>query len=362
MTSRRGFLAGLTSALVAPRLGWSAVGNPVALAAAKRADGAYVLVGLTNSGEISFSVPLPARGHAAAAHPHRAEVVAIARRPGRFAIVLDCVAGAAVKSFDAPQGRHFYGHGAFSSDGTLLFTPENDIETGAGWIGVWDRTLGFRRIDEFSSGGIGPHEILRLANGNLAVANGGIRTHPATGREKLNLDTMRSNLSVFSTEGMLLDVAEVPEAERHNSMRHIACTPDGRVICGSQWQGDPFETPSLVSVYEGKGALISSEIDDDVIHRLGGYIGSVASLGHAGFAASSPKGGRVLTFDRDGVLAEVHPSIDVCGLSTLGDRSGLVTNGLGQVFELDQTELTHLATHTLSFDNHLVALHGIPDQ
>jgi len=356
VASRRGFLAGLTSALVAPHVSWAAVGHPVALAAAKRADGGFVMVGLTGRGAISFTVPLAARGHAAAAHPTVAEAVAIARRPGTFALVLDCATGGVVKALQAPKGLHFYGHGAFSADGALLFTPENQIDTGAGRIGVWDRTLGYARIDEFSSGGIGPHEILRLPNGTLAVANGGIRTHPKTGREKLNLDTMRSNLSVLSTDGTLLDVADVPDAERLNSLRHIACCPDGRVICGYQWQGDPFEAPSLVSIYAGQGRLLPSEIPDDVMHRLDGYIGSVSALGHAGLAASSPRGGRVLTFDRNGGFADVHRSIDVCGLSTLGGSSGLVTNGLGQVFRLDTEGLTPLATHALSFDNHLVAL------
>lgn len=232
MPSRRAFLAGLTSASLTPTLGWADVGNPIALSAAMNRDGGYLLVGLTAAGDIAFRVPLPARGHAAAAHPHLAEAVAIARRPGNFAKVIDCGSGDITQTLRAPTGRHFYGHSAFSSDGTLLFTPENDIATGQGRIGVWDRGAGYRRLDEFTSAGIGPHEILRLPGGTLAVANGGIRTHPATGRDKLNIDTMRPNLAVFDTDGLLTDFAEVPDAIHLNSLRHIASAPDGTVVCG----------------------------------------------------------------------------------------------------------------------------------
>ena len=52
------------------------------------------------------------------------------------------------------------------------------------------------------SGGIGPHEILRLPGARLlAIANGGIHTRPDTGREKLNLDTMRPNLTLMDEDG-----------------------------------------------------------------------------------------------------------------------------------------------------------------
>lgn len=79
MPSRRTLLVGLGTAALTPSLGWAAVGRPVAVSAAKLPGGAFVLVGLSQLGDITFQIPLPGRGHAAAAHPHLAEVVAIAR-------------------------------------------------------------------------------------------------------------------------------------------------------------------------------------------------------------------------------------------------------------------------------------------
>ena len=354
MTSRRGFLAGLT-ALAAPSLGWGAVGDPVGLAAAQAPDGAHLLVGLTGAGDLAFQIPLPARGHAAAAHPTRAEAVAIARRPGTFAKVIDCGSGAVLKTLAAPKGRHFYGHGAFSADGHLLFTTENQFATGEGRIGVWDRSLGYRRIDEFPSSGIGPHEILRLSSVNLAVANGGIRTHPATGREKLNLESMHANLSVFSPSGQLLDQAQTPRTEHQNSLRHIAEGADGRVICGFQWQGDPYAAPQLLAFYRGAGQLTPSRLSEDALHGLNAYVGSVCALGPAHFAATSPRGGRVLITDHAGTLTAAFRAEDVCGLVATGSEV-LATSGLGHILRLGPQGLATPSTHPLKFDNHITAL------
>lgn len=356
MATRRHFLAGLTSSVAAPGLSWAAVGNPIALSAAQTADGENLLVGLAADGAIAFRVPLPARGHAAAAHPRLAEAVAIARRPGTFAKVIACTSGAVLKTLTAPAGRHFYGHGAFSADGALLFTPENAFETGEGRIGVWDRTLNYQRIDEFSSGGIGPHEILRLPSGALAIANGGIRTHPDTGRDTLNLESMRGNVSVFSTAGTLLDCAEVPDSMRLNSPRHIASTPGGKVVCGYQWQGDPYDTPQLVGFYDGEGTLWEGEIDARILRSLDGYIGSVCAISDTRFAASSPRGGRIVTLDATGAQRQTHRALDVCGISALSGSHALVTDGYGHVYDLRDSGLEKLRRHPLAFDNHLVAL------
>ncbi|KIC44892.1 DUF1513 domain-containing protein [Tateyamaria sp. ANG-S1] len=356
MPSRRAFLAGLTSASLTPTLSWADVGSPVALSAAMTPSGAYVLVGLTARGDITFQIPLPARGHAAAAHPHVAEAVAIARRPGTFAKVIDCGTGEVKQTLTSPDGRHFYGHAAFSSDGILLFTPENDIATGAGRIGMWDRSAGYSRVGDVPSGGIGPHEILRLPNGTLAVANGGIRTHPDTGRDKLNLDTMQPNLTILAPDGTHIDTAHVPENIHQNSLRHIAAAPDGTVICGFQWQGDPYDPPPLVALYKGNGTLLPAQMDETALFGLDGYIGSVSAFGDGHYAASSPRGNIAFSFDQTGQQTGAHKATDVCGLCAAPDGTCLVTDGLGRVHTLTGDTLQNRTTHKLAFDNHLVAL------
>ena len=113
MTTRRAFITTLLAAGSAPHLGWAEVGNPDYLAAARTPDGAFALFGLTVGGDVTFRIPLPARGRAGAGHPTRAEAVAFARRPGQFALVIDCATGVVLHHLAPPKGRHFNGHGMF---------------------------------------------------------------------------------------------------------------------------------------------------------------------------------------------------------------------------------------------------------
>ncbi|MEL6522864.1 MAG: DUF1513 domain-containing protein [Pseudomonadota bacterium] len=357
MPTRRAFFTSLAAASVCSGSTWAGIGNPVALSAAMAQDGSYMLVGLRDDGSVLFSIPLEGRGHAAAAHPFAAEAVAIARRPGNFAKVIDCSTGLVTQVLRTPRGYHFYGHGAYSTNGTFLFTTENEIETGQGRIGVWTRSGGYRRVGEFSSGGIGPHEIIRLPSGDLAIANGGIRTHPDTGREKLNLSEMRPNLSILSTEGRLLDQVEPPAAEHQNSLRHIAAMPDGRVVCGFQWQGDPYEAPGLVAIYQSESQLKATEIHDASHFQLDGYIGSVCVFDQGRrIAASAPRAGRAYIYDEAGKLSGHHKRRDVCGLAPGPSGQLLATDGDGHVQLYGDTHRIGLKAHPIAFDNHLVAI------
>ncbi|MEM1102192.1 MAG: DUF1513 domain-containing protein, partial [Pseudomonadota bacterium] len=234
MPARRAFLAGLLATGLAPRATWAEAGSPAFVSAARRRDGSFALYGLTTSGEITFEVPLASRGHAAAVHPHRPEAVAFARRPGTFAIVLDCASGAVRARLRTPPGRHFYGHGVFSAEGDLLFTTENDYDNARGVVGVWDARQDFRRVTEFSSGGVGPHDIKRLPDDTLVVANGGIETHPETGRLKLNIPTMRPNLAYLAQDGALETHTTLSPELHKASIRHLAVGAGGRRPRGFQ--------------------------------------------------------------------------------------------------------------------------------
>ncbi|WP_298916958.1 DUF1513 domain-containing protein [uncultured Roseobacter sp.] len=356
MPSRRKVISGALAAATLSGPLWADVGNPTHLSAARTPEGAYILCGLRADGSLAFSVPLPDRGHAAAAHPSLSQAVAFARRPGVFAVVLDCATGISQHRIQAPAGRHFYGHGAFSRDGKTLFTTENDIDTGAGRIGVWDAADGYRRIADLSSNGIGPHEIIRLPNSDiLAIANGGIRTHPASGRDKLNVDTMQPNLTLMDAEGRVRDTAVLPAELHQNSLRHIAAFPDGRVACAFQWQGDPFAAPSIAGVYAPEDGLQLAPMSDQTLRGLDGYAGSVAVLGTEHMAVTFPRGGLM---QRINVKTDETLDLwrgDVCGVAP-ARWGGLATDGLGGVQRVEAHGFTKVAQYNLAFDNHLVAV------
>lgn len=355
MPNRRAFLAGLLAAGMTPEVTWADAGHPSHLSAAMTLQGRYVLAGLRRDGTLAFTIPLPGRGHAAAAHPTAPEAVAFARRPGTYALLMDCVNGSVIQHLTAPQDHHFYGHGAFSADGQRLFTTENHIETGQGRIGIWSRPDGYARVGDMPSGGIGPHEMLRLPGRDvLAIANGGILTRPETGREKLNLDTMRPNLTLITEDGNPLDRATLPDALHQNSLRHIAGFADGSVACGFQWQGDPFDSPALVGLYRAGTGLHLLESPADATRRLAGYVGSVAALPGGQIAVTSPRGGVVQIFDPTLGFLSQNPQAEICGVAANG-AAGLATDGLGGVHHVGQG-FRHAGQHDLAFDNHLVAI------
>lgn len=350
MANRRQFLAGLLASGLAPVPTWADAGSPAYLSAARLPDDSYVLTGLDRQGAERFRIPLPARGHAAAAHPTRPVAVAFARRPGRFALVLDCRDGAVLARLDSPEGRHFYGHGSFDASGQYLFTTENDYDAGTGRIGVWDVTAGYTRIGEFTSGGIGPHDMKLLPQGGFVVANGGIDTHPDSGRLKLNLPTMRPNLTYLSENGDLLDMIEPPH--HHASTRHLAVRADGLVAVGMQWQGDIAQSPALVGLHRRGEPL---RLLGDAA-ALEGYVGSIAFSGNgAQVAITSPRGGTLEAFDVDsGALVQRLAERDVCGV--VAARVGLLaTTGLGRVIHADSSTQV-LQTAQLAYDNHLIEI------
>ncbi|NIZ59677.1 DUF1513 domain-containing protein [Sedimentitalea sp. CY04] len=358
MTSRRGFLAGLLATGLAPQASWADLGCPAYLSAAKQPDGTYTFVGLSAQGTILFRCPLPDRGHAASAHPKRPEVVAFARRPGRFADVIDCRTGNQLARITPTKGHHFYGHGCFSHDGSQLFTTENEYETARGIIGVWDTTDNYRRIGSFASGGIGPHDVLLHQKvGGLVVANGGIQTHPDRGREKLNLDSMQPNLTYLDFDGTVIDQMQLSDDLHQNSIRHLSMHDNGTVGFAMQWQGEPGADVPIVGLHRpGTSPRLLAE-DDPRVRNLNGYGGSIQfSADGSTIAVTSPRGGVVQVMDTaSGLLQQEHHLADVCGLST--NETGFVAStGAGQLVALNKGKMTVMSKTDLRWDNHLIRL------
>lgn len=359
MASRRAFIASTLTACAMPKLGWTAARHPAYLATAMEGAGDYFLFGIDAAGDDLFRVLLPGRGHAAAAHPDFAEAVVFARRPGRHATIFDCAAGGIIRHITAPPGRHFYGHGVFVADGQLLCTTENHIESGRGLIGLWDRSAGWRRVGEHDSGGIGPHDIKCLADGTIVVANGGILTHPRSGRKKLNINQMRPNLSYVSAAGEIIDMIELEPSLRTNSIRHLAVRCDGTVAFAMQNQGDIYDATPLLGLHRrGRPPLLCAAPTVDQL-AMRGYAGSVA-FDHSGdtIAITSPRGGRIHCFGSEGGFIASHKCADVCGLAA-ADGGFVASDGMGRI-SVVAGRLRHISSNPeRAWDNHLISVRGV---
>src|SRR5690606_23081791 len=194
---------------------------PLYASGARRPDGTYSVLVIAEDGRILREIPLEARGHDIAFDRVRRQAVIFARRPGFFALAFDVDSRREPHVFSPAPDRHFYGHGAFAPDGRLLYATEHDAATGEGVIGIYDATGGWRRVGEFPSYGIGPHEAIMLSDGRtLAVANGGFGNDPATGRESIGIPDMQPNVAFIDTATGALEVRHgVPDAVNLLSLR-----------------------------------------------------------------------------------------------------------------------------------------------
>jgi uncharacterized protein len=352
MATRRAFLAGLAASTL-PRITWADAGNPAYLAAAKLPDGHYVLHGLSNTGTTLFTIPLPARGHAACAHPFRAEAVAFARRPGTYALVLDAFTGTVAHRLTPPEGRQFNGHGAFSADGSVLFTSEQVADGSAGRLGLWDTDGGYIRMGEVATGGIGPHDVRLLPGGGLVVANGGIETDP-TDRTMLNIDSMQPNLAYLTADGVLQDIVTLDKTLHQNSIRHLALF-DGGVAMALQWEGDPAEYPPLLGLHRAGTPPQLYALPDIDAPAMKNYAGSIAVSGKT-VALTSPRGSTVARFTLDdGTPLPLIRRTDASGVAAHADGF-LLSDGTGNVSLLTDQGVKALTTQSLAWDNHLIAI------
>ena len=317
-----------------------------------------------------FALDLPTRGHDITLRPGSREAAIFARRPGTWFVVIDRETGAVARQQAADGNRHYFGHGVYSADGKRLYATENDIDTGHGVIGIYDATSSYARLGEFSSHGIGPHDIALLPDARtLVIANGGLMTLPGSGREVLNPGTMRSTIDLVSGEqGELLARFELDPSYRDLSLRHLALTPRGDILFGGQYQGEAEDLPLLAGMISSGGQISLLPTPDDELAALKNYIGSVA-VDRDGevLAATSPHGNRIAFWNiRSGEFIGSRRMADVCGLAATADAGEFIaSSGNEGCAELvlrgneisTSIELSQIFSLPLQvWDNHLVML------
>lgn len=360
LIDRRDFLkaagAGFVAALAPTAWAATLAADAVFATAFVKRDGSYGAAVLSEAGKLLHAVDLPDRGHDVTFDPVSGRSVVFARQPGTFAMVFDHKGRAKPQTIASVTGRHFFGHGAFSPDGALLYATENDFDNAAGMIGVYDATDGFRRIGEFPTHGVGPHELLLLGDGRtIAVANGGIETHPDFGRAELNIATMKpSYVLVDRITGDLIEKHELPPALHQLSIRHMDIDGDGTVWFGCQHRGPATEQPPLVGRAARGEELALLDMPKDVLSGLRNYVGSVAANPAAGtVAVTSPEGNSLAVIDAGSrKVVATSRLTEVCGLAP--DASGfLATTGGGEIVKPDGSSLTE---PDYVWDNHMLRI------
>lgn len=367
LLQRRAMLAGFmglaaTAALGRARERAPDSASPRRFLAARRHGLKHEAVLLDVSGHDLASLPLPDRGHSFAVDPAGSRAVVFGRQPGFFAQVLSLPDCAQRGELALPANRHFFGHGVFAANGSVLYATENDFDAGRGVLGVYEaRQDGpWRRLGEFDTGGIGPHEVVLLPDGaTLCVANGGLLTHPDYGKTALNLATMRPSLAyIDASSGRLLENVVLPAGLFQLSIRHLAVDETGAVWFACQHQGSAAEQPPLLGRHRRGMDPQLLTAPAQAQRELRNYLGSIALDAKTGLiATTSPVGGSVAFWNAsNGQWLGSTMHADGCGVAALGNRSFLVSDGFGALITAGpgmRGRILQPASPEMAWDNHM---------
>lgn len=364
---RRRFCQLLAGTLLLPGSGMlRAAGSaaPLFTSAAQDKQGQHHLYLIDHQGAVLLDHPLPGRAHHVAVHPSRPWLACTARRPGTFIDLVDYQQGTLLQRIQAGPGRHFFGHAIFSADGEQLIATENNLSDAQGRVTLRQLNGAAAIVADLPSHGIGPHELQLIPGSNrLMVANGGIKTHPASGRDKLNLDSMQPSLvAIDLSSGQLLEQQQLPAALHQLSIRHLDCNARGETVIALQYQGGAEQQPPLVAIHRPGQTLRLLSAPEPQQQQMKQYAGSARFDLSGRYAAVSAPRGDLITFwdlhhDR---YHSALKSRDGCGVSAT-DTAGefLISSGRGQCTR--HNLLTGLSSRlpqqvAPAWDNHLSVL------
>jgi hypothetical protein len=344
LISRRKFLLGSAAIVTAGSFtAWTSLNrrHGTLLSAFEDKRGDQFVGGLSLETGAIFGAPVPMRAHGCAVDPTNSDrVIFFARRPGTQAFELWRSTMQVRPVFETKAGQHLAGHGVFSHDGKLLYTPEHDFERVRGIIAVRD-TNHFEVVGEIETRGIDPHEIAWSADRNsLLVANGGIMTHPRTFRRKLNISTMDPSLCVIDAA-----TGQCTEQWRLNdrllSIRHLAIASDGTAAVGLQYEGEAAHAPGIVALYRPRSGLQLLTAPSSEQEKFRGYVASIAmSETHDLIAAACPYGNGVACWSLSNAsYLGFIPAQETYGLSPLADGAVVASQRDGTAYVLNESLL-----------------------
>lgn len=243
---------------------------------------------------IRAAVPVPDRVHGLLADGSGG-FFAVAYRPGPWLLHVGAQGQVLARHALADEGnrRTFNGHVTWTPDRRHLVTSETDADDSAGWVSLRDpQTL--RRVDEWPSGGVEPHDIRFDPAGRLWIANGGILR--AAMDRKRDLDRMQPTLVALDVaSGRPLGRWELDDPRL--SLRHLAVGLGSEPLIGVALQAehdDPGrrgEAP-LLAVCDGQRFFIPSR------QAIGkGYSSDIAPGPVGGFFLASERSHHVLRWD-----------------------------------------------------------------
>lgn len=278
-----------------------------------------------NEVSVQAATAVPTRPHAVVPEAGGG-FLAVAARPGIWLLRMDARGKVSHQLGMAAEGsqRTLDGHVIASQDGQWLYTGETDRFSGEGWVSVRD-ARDLRRVAQFRSHGIDPHQILVADDGMLVVANGGIPRTASGGKRDLQLMNP-SLVRMNPANGEKL--GEWTLADRRLSPHHIAWnrpTPTTPRLLGIGLQAEHDDAAErarapLLAVWDGQ------TLHTPVQPETQGYAGDVSAGPDGGFVLTAQYAHRIVLWQpqRPSDLTDLGAVHNPCGLWPLEGAPGVI--------------------------------------
>ena len=304
--------------------------------------------------QVLASRELPTRAHGLACAAD-GSVLVVARRPGDWLLRWHPDGSRPSKLLWAEADRRFNGHVLTGPDPHRLYTTEIELETGEGRLVERDAATLTER-DAWSTHGLDPHDMEWLPDGQLLVANGGIRTLAETGRAKLDTGRMDPSLvRIDPARGALTGQWRL--ADHRLSLRHLAAHASGRIGVALQAEHEDASdraTAPLLACFDPHADRLEVVAS---AHSGAGYAGDIAASAD-GWLVSCPRDGEVLALPVGGGPVRRLPFDEVCALAAERDARRVWMSGKGQVRCTTRRSAAVVLPAGCTFDNHAVVWPG----
>jgi hypothetical protein len=237
------------------------------------------------SGEV-FSIDVPFFGHTVTQNQRRPEqVVSFAKWSVRGALV-DVKSRSLLQTIEIPSDKMFFGHAAFSSDGSVLMTTEDTIHPSAGCLTLRN-AANLQAIGTMPTYGLRPHECRMSPDGKVAiVANAG------------GAKISSSLVWIDFASGQLL--RQIDLVDEQTGYSHVALSTDHWACVGgsSHFVHVDSNPANLIRFVSPQGDVLLPDLSADMQQRLHGEALSIAFLEPTDMVAITlPNADMVLVFN-----------------------------------------------------------------
>ncbi|MBW2271556.1 MAG: DUF1513 domain-containing protein [Deltaproteobacteria bacterium] len=246
----------------------------------------HVLSLVDSVGSARHTLELPFLPHAAVLDPTNPDRIVTFEKIGAGAADVDVSTMKLSRLIEPAPGRWFYGHGAFSPDGALLYSTETERATQQGVLAVRDaKTL--ERLGEVPTHGASPHDCHLIESGRVMVSTNGGGTKKSPHRPSVTWVELSS--------GKLLDRLELDTPLLNSG--HVGLAADrGVVVVSAPRAGLPTTDPGGVSIGRRGVSLLTMVDPKEIATRMQGEALSVAIHPPTGIAAVTHPDANRLTF------------------------------------------------------------------